>query len=219
MTYAGEGSGEPAIMTTDSTGCSSGYVILSDMYSANNAFNDNGNHSENADCNYVSSFNGTSSAAPMVSGVVALMLETNPALSWRDIKHLLATTARKVDENRAPITLNETIVEPGWTENAAGYQFHNSYGFGAVDAQAAVTGAQNFASDTLGTYFVTREVTSEDLNLSFDGLGDVADTLSVSEEGFIESVRIKLYATHTRPKGLSVALIRRLGRGLYSLHR
>ena len=45
------------------------------------------------------------------------------------------------------------------------------------------------------------------MNLSFDGLGDVADTLSVSEEGFIESVRIKLYATHTRPKGLSVALI------------
>ena len=74
----------------------------------------------------------------MVSGVVALMLEKNPLLTWRDVKHLLASTARQIDVNRPAIMLNEAVVEPGWITNAAGFTFHNSYGFGAVDAKSAV---------------------------------------------------------------------------------
>lgn len=43
---------------------------------------------ENAD---YAPFAGDSSASePMVSGVVALMLEANPLLSWRDVRWLLA---------------------------------------------------------------------------------------------------------------------------------
>ena len=206
LSYFGEGDGEPGIMTTDSSGCSSGYVWSGSPLSVN-AFDDKGNHSGNADCNYTSSFNGTSSAAPMVSGVVALMLDANPSLTWRDVKHLLAITARQLEVNRPAIMLNETIVEPAWTQNSAGYVFHNSYGFGAIDAEAAVTAAATYDSDSLGTYFVTREVSSEQLSLSFDGLSEAEDTLSISENGTVESVRIKLFASHTNPSNLSIALV------------
>ena len=41
--------------------------------------------------------NGTSAAAPNVAGVVALMLEANPRLSSRDVKYILASTAKRVD--------------------------------------------------------------------------------------------------------------------------
>ena len=46
---------------------------------------------------YTNDFGGTSSATPVVSGVAALMRSVNPDLSWRDLKLILAATARKVD--------------------------------------------------------------------------------------------------------------------------
>jgi hypothetical protein len=47
------------------------------------------------DINYTSTFNGTSAAAPQVTGVIALMLEANPNLSWRDVQEILLRSARQ----------------------------------------------------------------------------------------------------------------------------
>ncbi len=44
---------------------------------------------------YMSRMNGTSAAAPMVTGVIALMLEANPNLSWRDVQEILVRSARQ----------------------------------------------------------------------------------------------------------------------------
>jgi len=82
--------------------------------------------------------NGTSSAAPNVSGVVALLLQVRPELTWRDVKFILAKTAARVDPNMAPISFGSLVLEQGWVTNAAGFSFNNWYGFGAVDAGAAV---------------------------------------------------------------------------------
>ncbi|HEY8503087.1 MAG TPA: proprotein convertase P-domain-containing protein, partial [Gemmataceae bacterium] len=82
---------------------------------------------------YTNDFGGTSSAAPLVSGIIALMLEANPNLTYRDVQHILAVTARKTD----PTDLD-------WTTNAAGYHVNHNYGFGMVDAAAAVNLAKNW---------------------------------------------------------------------------
>jgi subtilisin family serine protease len=42
---------------------------------------------------YTDDFGGTSAAAPVISGVVALMLEAAPGLGWRDVQSILAATA------------------------------------------------------------------------------------------------------------------------------
>jgi subtilisin family serine protease len=42
---------------------------------------------------YASDFGGTSAAAPVVTGVIALMLEANQNLGWRDVREILATSA------------------------------------------------------------------------------------------------------------------------------
>ncbi|KAL6467434.1 hypothetical protein MHYP_G00231110 [Metynnis hypsauchen] len=62
----------------------------------------------------ITQFAGTSSAAPAAAGVLALVLEANPDLTWRDVQHLIAKTAKIPDPN-----------EPGWTINGAGYHVHD----------------------------------------------------------------------------------------------
>ena len=39
---------------------------------------------------------GTSIACPVVTGVIALMLEANPQLSWRDVQHIIAKTSTPI---------------------------------------------------------------------------------------------------------------------------
>lgn len=44
---------------------------------------------------------GTSAAAPLAAGMVALMLQVRPCLTWRDVQHIIAFTATKVGPMRA----------------------------------------------------------------------------------------------------------------------
>lgn len=85
---------------------------------------------ETANTSYTRCMNGTSSATPMVAGVVALMLQANPNLTWRDVRVLLARSARK---NHA--------ASPDWSVNDAGHDVHPTFGFGVVDASAAIVAA------------------------------------------------------------------------------
>ena len=39
---------------------------------------------------------GTSAAAPLAAGMIALMLQARPCLTWRDVQYITALTARKV---------------------------------------------------------------------------------------------------------------------------
>ncbi len=139
------GRNHPAMMTTDQSGCVKGYSRDDAAISVNTLFN-RGDSDENTNCNYISSFNGTSSAAPTVSGVVALILEANPSATWRDVKYILAKTARKLDPSLAARTIslsgNTQIIDQAWTTNSAGFNFSNEYGFGAVDIISAVTLAE-----------------------------------------------------------------------------
>lgn len=39
---------------------------------------------------------GTSAAAPLAAGMIALMLQVRPCLTWRDVQHVIVFTATKV---------------------------------------------------------------------------------------------------------------------------
>ena len=90
---------------------------------------------------YRADFTGTSASTPMVSGVVALILAANPELTWRDVRLILASTARK---NDFPAAVGP-IPDPEWLTNF-GLNFSHKYGFGVVNADAAVQLAQNWTS-------------------------------------------------------------------------
>ena len=77
---------------------------------------------------------GTSAAAPIAAGIIALMLEANPDLTWIQVQRLLVMGA----------TPFKTTEEPSaWTKNAAGRWFSDIYGFGLLDAEKLVTMALN----------------------------------------------------------------------------
>ena len=92
---------DPAIVTTDVTGCAQG---SNKNASLRNTLD--GNQSAvDSTCNYTAKMNGTSASAPMVSGVAALVLETNPNLTYRDVKYILATTATRNPVSYTHLTL------------------------------------------------------------------------------------------------------------------
>lgn len=88
-----------------------------------------------AGSSYSENFGGTSAAAPLVAGAVALALQANPGLTWRDIQHILINSARVCDPT-----------DSGWTMNAAGHAINYNYGFGAVDAGALTALAKQWAN-------------------------------------------------------------------------
>ncbi len=150
---AGEyGTFAPAMVTTDQMTCLRGYssfsgvdtydkLYWSGFFAGYFPFNNPG-HQDNVSCNYTSTFNGTSSAAPNASGVVSLMLSANPNLSYRDVRDILVQTSTKVDAANKTVTLETAdgkfVAHQGWVKNKAGYEFNNNYGFGRVDAGKAV---------------------------------------------------------------------------------
>jgi subtilisin-like proprotein convertase family protein len=195
---------KPAITTTDLSTCSRG--SNSSASSNINAFNDSDNpHSENTNCNYRNTMSGTSSAAPMVSGVVALMLEANPELTWRDVKHILATTANQADSSFSATATNG-INYVGWVTNSAGLNFHPWYGFGAIDATAAVNSAATYTAGALGEYSFSNWLLASSTS---SNLGEgTLNTLSLTESGAgtVEHIQVAIKISHAEPNHLGFQL-------------
>lgn len=140
----------PAIITTSLTGCQ--YATDYGAGVLENDLDSQGASPFARNCQYTALMNGTSSAAPNTTAVIALMLEANPTLTVRDIKDILARTAKRVEPTFSGVAASNivpgstVILEQGWVQNSAGFFFSNRYGFGGVDATAAVTAAQSMST-------------------------------------------------------------------------
>lgn len=230
------GDARPALITTDLPTCFKGYSKATS--GLNNSFEYG--HSLNEKCNYTSIMNGTSGATPIVAGVVALMLEANPNLTWRDVKHILAMTANNTIDsattsyphpsnyysNCTHYNFDNHTYEHGWTTNAASRKFHNHFGFGVVDAAAAVALAKDFSGDPLGwlplPFFVelnngftdtnyrnATAVAIPDATLAGDGdyiVGSTTSTINVASSIKVETVQIKVNVSHGRSGQIGLEL-------------
>ncbi len=173
--YGEEGSAEknlgPQIYSSDLMGCDRGYSKYGESPNEVAQFLIGGspiNQEKNSSCDF-SQMNGTSSSAPTITGVVALMLSANPNLGWRDIRDILRRTARQMNpdygnqdyrNHQVNLTLNPTLsdststvladgataarIDYGWQTNGAGNKYSTWYGFGLVDAKAAVAMAKAY---------------------------------------------------------------------------
>lgn len=223
----------PAIITTDRIGCDYGhsgllfyYLFDQDFDYFMNSFDGVSLNGEpysstlNPDCNYTASMNGTSSAAPMISGAVALLLEVNPSLTLRDVKHILASTAYEL-KDKPEYQVNPNVSSPaghqweqGWITNMAGYKFHNRYGFGAVHVDNAVSMAKN-NYQLLPEQF--RTIDEDDnwiyssgsisLPIPDNSATGISHQIYVSHNFNIEAVQLRVTAAHTNLGDIGIELV------------
>ncbi|XP_076180239.1 neuroendocrine convertase 1 [Ptiloglossa arizonensis] len=79
---------------------------------------------------------GTSASAPLAAGILALALQVNANLTWRDVQHLVVWTSEY-----SPLREN-----PGWFRNSAGFLFNSRFGFGLMNAYALVAASSNWTT-------------------------------------------------------------------------
>ena len=146
------------------------------------------------DCN--PSFGGTSSAAPLASGIIALLLEKRPALTWRDVKHVIALGATKIDPDC-----------DSWIQNAGGYKHSNTYGFGLLHVPSLLS--------ILDTYEhvppVQKQVFSNifrQANLPVAGSGGTAIVFHMNntQMEFVENVILLVELQHPRRGQVQVSV-------------
>lgn len=150
-----------------------------------------------------SGFGGTSAATPTVAGVVALMLDANENLGWRDVQNILAQSAtwtgsevgvQNHDAEVVPLDLDADGIRETtgldqieyfagtWngaeTWNGGGMHFSEDYGYGAVDALAAVRMSE------VWSFFDVPQTSSNEVSY---GTGLMTPGLTVSGDGDIAS--------------------------------
>uniref|UniRef100_A0A673BW56 P/Homo B domain-containing protein n=1 Tax=Sphaeramia orbicularis TaxID=375764 RepID=A0A673BW56_9TELE len=81
------------------------------------------------------SHTGTSASAPLAAGIIALALEANMNLTWRDMQHLVVRTSRP-----------QHLSAGDWKTNGVGRRVSHSYGYGLLDAGSMVALAQNWTA-------------------------------------------------------------------------
>jgi len=181
VTYSEEGA--PILVSAPSGGQSLG-VFTTDR---------SGAFGYNETDDYTNSFSGTSAAAPMVSGVVALLLQSNPGLTWRDVQHILVKSAIQVDHG-----------DEGWKVNAAGLPFNDKYGFGRVDASSAIQTAIKW--ENVSSEISTSGTRNQYQSIPANGAA-IESTITLSRDLKIEHVYVTPSINHSDWGDLKITLI------------
>lgn len=150
---------------------------------------------------YISAY-GTSLSTPMVAGIIALMYQANGDLGYRDVQEILAYSARMTDPGSA-----------GWRDNGAqnwnggGLHFNHDYGYGLVDALAAVNLAETWTlQQTYATMTQTVPVSGKTW-ITLPETGAVTTTIDIADAVEIERVLVDITINHTHSGDLTIRLI------------
>uniref|UniRef100_A0A665TQY3 Furin-like n=1 Tax=Echeneis naucrates TaxID=173247 RepID=A0A665TQY3_ECHNA len=153
------------------------------------------------------SHTGTSASAPLAAGIIALALEANKNLTWRDMQHLVVRTSHP-----AHLLTND------WRTNGVGRKVSHSYGYGLLDARAIVSLAKTWTSVNVFIYvsFLTfdRNIGAHlSINMSVDAcIGTDSHVTS------LEHVQARLTLSYNRRGNLAIHLISPAGTRSTLLH-
>ncbi|XP_030820879.1 proprotein convertase subtilisin/kexin type 7 isoform X1 [Camarhynchus parvulus] len=144
---------------------------------------------------------GTSAAAPLAAGMIALMLQVRPCLTWRDVQHVIVFTATKYEDRHAK-----------WDTNQAGFSHSHQHGFGLLNAWRLVNAAKIWESvPYLASYVspVLKEGRSipwlpQELEVAWNVTP--AD-LQLSGMRTLEHVAVTVTITHPRRGNLEIRLL------------
>jgi subtilisin-like proprotein convertase family protein len=159
---------------------------------------------------------GTTAASTQIAGIAALMLEANAGLGWRDVQNILVNSARHTGSAvGSPPDATET---DAWEFNGAdnwnggGRHYSIDYGYGYVDALAAVRMAETWhiGAPGVGTSAneAARSASNAHGNLAIpDNNGNsVQLQFNVADNIRVESAQLRLSFTHANPEDLRIVL-------------
>jgi len=184
------------ITTTDRTGADLGY----NAWSGTNTKGDKDDLFP--DTSYASGFGGTSSSAPLVSGIMALGKEANPEMDIRMAKHALVKTSTVVD---ASDTSDSSF--GGWRTNGAGNRFNPNYGFGNINAGAFVEKVLDVGYVTEQTSVVKSAAVGAAIpDNDSDGVNRTINVTAAEAAQPLEGIEVGLTLTHQKAGDLTATL-------------
>lgn len=163
---------------------------------------------------YTNGFGGTSAAGPVTAGVVALILDANPGLGWRDVHNILAYSAIGVGSRYTSATTNEGFSWK-WTGaadwNGGGLHFSEDYGYGMVNVYNAVRTAEvwSLLYPVAATSANEASAATATLspNIAIQDLATTRYTFNVASDVVLEHVALTISLTHTYFTDLRIHLV------------
>jgi Ca2+-binding RTX toxin-like protein/subtilisin-like proprotein convertase family protein len=166
-------------------------LLTTDRHEPGLGFNPASNYTE---------FSGTSAAAPMVSGIAALMLEANPLLGYRDVQEILVYAATHPEAQDWKTNASTDF-------NLGGLRYNDQAGFGLVDAYNAVRLAETWQQTSTVVNEVRLGARAFGLNDAIpDGNSAYERTFSIDSSLRVEHVELGIDLRHTRLGDLIIEL-------------
>jgi subtilisin-like proprotein convertase family protein len=164
---------------------------------------------------YTNIFGGTSAASAVVSGVVSLMLDANPALGWRDVQNILAYSS--IGSGSIYGGSNAYEDSPWkWTGadnwNGGGLHYSENYGYGVVNAFNAVRMAeawgvfQPIAATSANELAATGSSNNLSLTVPIVDNGSTLYSFTVQPNIDLDHVTLGLKFTHSQFTDLRITL-------------
>jgi subtilisin-like proprotein convertase family protein len=165
---------------------------------------------------YTNSFGGTSAATPVVSGVIALMLQSNPNLGWRDVQNILANSASQTGSAlggaASGFEVGAWMINRGDNWNGGGLHVHTDYGYGMINAYNAVRmaeiwgqfGAPQISANEQST--ASAVVNLGGMAIPDDNPAGVSFNITVGTSLQIEHVQLVMNFSHTFVGDLKITL-------------
>lgn len=170
-------------------------ITTTDLMGGTYGDNYYGAYCELSDFSYTQNFSGTSAATPMVTGVMALLLQANPALGYRDVQEILLRSATKV-----------IPADPDWQTNRAGIAHNHKVGAGLVNASAALALATNWLNLAPMTNLSLLQ-TNLTVSIPDNNPAGITRSFSVTNSGFrVEHVALTVTAPHSIHGQLAITL-------------
>ena len=150
-------------------------------------------------------FSGTSAAAPIAAGVVALMLEANAELGYRDIQEILVYSSKRavfLDAAGVPSDVNQAV---DW--NGGGLLTGYDFGFGNIDAHAAVRLAESWqkTSTTNNLALIDGVVQTQSLAIN---VGSEAQAVAVfTQDNRVEQITVSIDLQTDRLQDVRLELV------------
>ena len=169
------------------------------------------------------SFGGTSSATPLTAGIAALVISANPNLTAKEVISVLQRTASKDLSMTAYAKTPTASYDPNPTWDISPVSPHHNgtfnnighpdgtwsgwYGFGKVDAAAAVAEALRLLGGSLGNSQVITQTISPNLGIPDNNPTGTGSTMVISQGATITGVKVDVNLQHTYIGDLIVRLI------------